>query len=65
MHDETGSIEAVTVRKNQVVRLPDESKYVATIEHPLPDGATIAADKPHADGDYSYMCNSAWCRCSD
>lgn len=57
--------EVTTVKKEQVVRRADGRKYVAGRDHPLPEGATIVCDTPHADGDFSYTCGSSWCRCME
>lgn len=27
------------------------------------DDYEYVCDRPHADGDFSYMCNGSWCRC--
>lgn len=50
-------------RRDQVVLLPSGRKYVVNKDHELPEGASIAANRPHEDGDYSYCCGSDWCRC--
>jgi hypothetical protein len=54
-----------TARKNQVILRADNRKYVARDDRELTEGETVIADTPHEDGDYSYMCNSSYCRCSD
>jgi hypothetical protein len=62
------AIEGVTpqiVQVDQVVQRADGTKYCARSCHELPMGATIVADTPHGDGDYSYMCNHPHCRCSE
>ena len=45
----------LTNRKN-VVRVASNNIYEA-------DEYEILADKPHADGDFSYTCGSEYCRC--
>jgi hypothetical protein len=55
--------EGVEVRKGQVVKTKFGRKYVASAPHKLVEGDTIVCDTPHADGDFSYICGSGYCRC--
>jgi hypothetical protein len=54
---------APLAKPGQVVKTAEGRKYVVGKEHPLPSGATIVAESPHADGDFSYVCGSDYCRC--
>ncbi len=55
----------VPVRRGQVVRRPDSSKYVASRDHMAEAGSYVVAERAHDDGDFSYLCLFAYCRCSE
>lgn len=38
-------------------------KIVAARDHIRESEVEIVAESPHADGDFSYLCGSVYCRC--
>lgn len=54
----------VMLKRHQVVQEESGRKYVVREPHLLPNGALIVCDLPHEDGDFSYTCNSEYCRCT-
>lgn len=52
------------VRKGQVFRSPLGRKQCAARDMSFDDvEVEIITDTPHGDGDFSYLCTSAYCRC--
>jgi hypothetical protein len=46
-----------------VIENKNGHKFVVDSNRKLEPGEKIVAQKPHDDGDYSYLCNQEYCRC--
>ena len=60
----TELIPAVLAKAGNVIQKPNGGKYVARKDHETDPGCVIVCEEPHGDEDFSYLCGSNWCRCT-
>ena len=49
--------------RNVVFNTAQNRKYIVREEREIKDDESFICEKPHQDGDFSYLCGSDYCKC--
>jgi hypothetical protein len=56
-------VNQILKKRNVVLNTTDNKKHVVREEREISDDEIYICEKPHQDGDFSYLCGSDYCRC--